>query len=120
MVSSDNHIETMATFLGKTYDEIFLDVVGKATSEMMEDLRQAIESDKNIYWDQTNTGSKSRINVPTKTGSRGFLVPSFRYEHICSYDCLGNAFYSIQKVLLENWGDHDWKIDEGGKINFKD
>jgi predicted kinase len=60
IVSSDDHVERLAAMQGKTYNEAFKDVVGDATKAMMTDLSDAIAAQKDIYWDQTNTGKQAR------------------------------------------------------------
>ena len=60
IISSDDHIERLAAERGQTYNEAFRDVSGQAMTLMMQDLRAAIKAGEDIYWDQTNTGVKSR------------------------------------------------------------
>jgi predicted kinase len=63
IVSSDDIIEKLATGEDKTYDEVFKQFIGKATFEMKEIFKNAIENNKNIVWDQTNLTKKKRRNI---------------------------------------------------------
>jgi predicted kinase len=77
IVSSDDHVERLAAMQGKTYNEAFNDVASDATRAMMTDLSDAIAAQKDIYWDQTNTGEKSRAKKLKQ-------VPS-NYEKVAVY-----------------------------------
>ena len=61
ILSSDNFIENHAKTLGKTYDQVFSDVIDTAQMQLFQDLDNAIASKKNVIWDQTNLTVKSRI-----------------------------------------------------------
>ena len=60
LVSTDNLIEIEAGRLGKTYNEVFKDYVDTATQLMNAQVRTAVAEGKDIIWDQTNIGRKSR------------------------------------------------------------
>ena len=60
LVSTDKLIDIEAGRLGKTYNEVFKDYIDTATKLMNDDVRAAVEAGKDIIWDQTNTGRKSR------------------------------------------------------------
>jgi len=59
-VSSDDFIEDYADRVGKTYGEVFQDVIARATQTMYDKLDAAIAADQDIVWDQTNLGAKAR------------------------------------------------------------
>ena len=58
--SSDNHIESYAKSLNKTYNDVFKQYANTATQLMMQDLKDAIKDGYDIVWDQTNTTATSR------------------------------------------------------------
>jgi predicted kinase len=60
LVSTDKLIDIEAGRQGKTYNEVFKDYIDTATKLMNEDVREAVAAGKDIIWDQTNTGRKSR------------------------------------------------------------
>jgi len=60
--SSDDFIEAYADRMGKTYSEVFTDVVAQATQHMYDKLDAAIAADQDIIWDQTNLSVKARKN----------------------------------------------------------
>ena len=61
--STDNYIESVASAQGKTYNDVFRDVIGEATTEMNRFLGYALQDGIDIYWDQTNMSSKKRIGI---------------------------------------------------------
>jgi predicted kinase len=60
IVSSDDHIETYAKTRGKTYSEVFNDIINTATKLMLDDARNARKQGKDVIWDQTSTTVNSR------------------------------------------------------------
>jgi predicted kinase len=73
LVSTDSYVEMIAARSGKTYNDVFSDVMTEAVSRMCTDVRQAREDGNDIIWDQTSTTVKSR--------KRKFnMLPD--YEHI--------------------------------------
>jgi predicted kinase len=60
IISSDDIVDRYAAERGKTYSEVFNDVIKPATQEMMANLHDAISQDKDLVWDQTNVGVKAR------------------------------------------------------------
>ena len=60
LVSTDKLIELEAGRQNKTYNEVFKDYIDTATKLMNDDVRDAVAAGKDIIWDQTNTGRKSR------------------------------------------------------------
>jgi len=72
-VSTDMHVEDFAKAAGKTYSEVFVDVMPQCVNLMANDVIQAREAGKDIIWDQTSTTLASR--------TRKFnMLPN--YEHI--------------------------------------
>jgi predicted kinase len=73
IVSTDEHVENHAKFVGKTYSEVFKDYMPTAVNLMTFDVVKAREAGKDIIWDQTSTSVLSR--------KRKFnMLPG--YEHI--------------------------------------
>ena len=62
IISTDNIIDRQAQAMGKTYSEVFDELIKGATQQMNQDLRQAITDGADIVWDQTNLVPKSRAN----------------------------------------------------------
>lgn len=60
LVSTDKLIDIEAGRQGKTYNDVFKDYIDTATKLMNEHVREAVAAGKDIIWDQTNTGRKSR------------------------------------------------------------
>ena len=60
VISSDAIIDRRAADQGKTYSDIFRSEIKSATSEMNQNLRDAIANNMDIIWDQTNVTAKSR------------------------------------------------------------
>jgi predicted kinase len=60
ILSTDDYIEEYAKANNKSYNEVFDDVIGEATTKMYKDLDLAIQRGKSIIWDQTNLTKKSR------------------------------------------------------------
>jgi len=63
IISTDDIIQSEADKIGKTYSEVFKDMIGLATTIANAQFRDAIRDKKNIIWDQTNVSAKKRINV---------------------------------------------------------
>lgn len=60
LISTDANIERVAAELGKTYSDVFSSTIKQATSEMNQQLQQAIQNKMNIVWDQTNLTANAR------------------------------------------------------------
>jgi predicted kinase len=72
-ISTDIYVEKFAKDLGKTYSEVFADVMPECVNLMAGDVVKAREAGRDIIWDQTSTTVKSRL--------RKFnMLPD--YEHI--------------------------------------
>lgn len=72
--STDNYIELQASALGKTYDEVFQDYIGKATTRMNALLDIAIKEGVDVYWDQTNLGVRKRQKIIRRMQQAGYQV----------------------------------------------
>ena len=59
-VSTDFYVEKFAKRLGKTYNEVFDDVMPRAVRLMTRAVNRARAAGRDIIWDQTNTTVKSR------------------------------------------------------------
>lgn len=60
ILSTDNYIEKYAESVGKTYNEVFDDVISDATCQLETDLIIAKDKGRDIIWDQTNLSIKTR------------------------------------------------------------
>ena len=72
--STDNYIEQQAQALSKTYDEVFEDYVGKATTRMNSLLDVAIKDKVDIIWDQTNLGVGKRRKIINRIKQAGYQI----------------------------------------------
>jgi predicted kinase len=59
-ISTDVYVEKFAKRLGKTYNEVFDDVMPRAVRLMTRAVIRARAAGRDIIWDQTNTTVKSR------------------------------------------------------------
>lgn len=59
-VSTDGYVERFARRMGKTYSEVFDDVMPRAIRLMMRAVRKAEHDGKDVIWDQTSTTIASR------------------------------------------------------------
>jgi predicted kinase len=90
VLSTDDYIEKVAAKQGKTYSEVFKDVIGDATDQMEKDLLQAVRNERDIIWDQTNLTAKSRkgklsrIPKSYKKVAVYFTVPSDLRDRLAS------------------------------------
>lgn len=60
IASTDNYVEKIARERGKTYSEVFDEVMPDAVRNMAEVVTDAVQSGHNIVWDQTSTTRASR------------------------------------------------------------
>jgi len=60
IASSDAYIDTVAAKAGKTYNEMFSRAIGYAQKFCDAQVQMAINLDKTLIWDQTNTTAKGR------------------------------------------------------------
>lgn len=59
-ISTDRYVEEFAKAAGKTYSEVFPEVMPKCVEYMTGDVVHAREAGQNIVWDQTSTTIASR------------------------------------------------------------
>ena len=59
-ISTDIYVEEYAKNMGKTYSEVFQEVMPKCVEYMTGDVIHAREAGQDIVWDQTNLGAKAR------------------------------------------------------------
>lgn len=59
-VSTDGYVEKFARRMGKTYSEVFDEVMPRAVNLMTRAVIRAREQGKDIIWDQTSVNVKSR------------------------------------------------------------
>jgi predicted kinase len=60
-ISTDLYVERFAQRMGKTYSQVFKDVMPRAIRLMMRAVRRAEEQAKDVIWDQTSVSKVSRI-----------------------------------------------------------
>ena len=60
VASTDVYVEAFARHVGKSYSEVFDDVMKEAVKQMLEDVNKAVATEKDIIWDQTSTTVASR------------------------------------------------------------
>jgi heterogeneous nuclear ribonucleoprotein U-like protein 1 len=63
IVSSDDEIEAMAAADGTDYNRGFQNYIGKATAISQQKFKEAVNTHKNIIWDQTNLNPKKRKGI---------------------------------------------------------
>ena len=66
ILSTDRYIEQFANLSGKTYSEVFQEIIKQATSKMYSDLEIYVNNDMDIIWDQTNLAPKARQSKLSK------------------------------------------------------
>jgi len=72
--STDMYIDEQARFTGKTYNEVFKDYIGKATTRMNALLDIAINDKIDVIWDQTNLGVGKRSKIVNRMRQAGYQV----------------------------------------------
>lgn len=96
ILSTDNYIEEYAKANDKTYNEVFDDVIGEATTRMYQDLDLAIQRGKSIIWDQTNVSKKSRMKklkkIPDTYTKTAVVLPISLEEAIIRNSQRANKF----------------------------
>jgi predicted kinase len=60
-ISTDKYVEEFANNMGKTYSEVFKEVMPKCVDYMVGDVIRAREAGQDIIWDQTSTTLYSRL-----------------------------------------------------------
>jgi predicted kinase len=96
ILSTDDYIEEYAKANNKTYNEVFDDVIGEATTKMHKDLELAIQRGKSIIWDQTNVSKKSRKQklkkIPGEYTKTAVVLPITLEEAIIRNSQRANKF----------------------------
>lgn len=72
--STDNLLEAWAANDGKTYNEVFNDLISLATNTMNRELDDAVRFKHSIVWDQTNLGAKKRAKIINRMRNAGYRV----------------------------------------------
>jgi tRNA uridine 5-carbamoylmethylation protein Kti12 len=72
--STDSILESIAAFLGKTYNDVFEQHIKSATAEADIDLAHAIKERQDIIWDQTNLGVGKRRKIVNRMKQAGYQV----------------------------------------------
>lgn len=63
VASSDDYIEGVARRMGKTYSEVFKEVIGDATNYFFNQIKIGVEDDRDIYIDRTNLTIAGRAKI---------------------------------------------------------
>lgn len=72
--STDALLEEWAAEEGKTYNEVFNDLIGEATGAMNHALEVAIRERLDIIWDQTNLSAKKRAKIINRMRNAKYTV----------------------------------------------
>jgi predicted ABC-type ATPase len=72
--STDSLLEEWAAEEGKTYDEVFSELISDATGAMNSALDVAVRERLDIIWDQTNLGAKKRAKIINRMRQAGYTV----------------------------------------------
>lgn len=79
ILDTDSIIEKYAEKVNKTYSEIFSQIIGLAELSLHQNLKKAIEENRNIVWDQTNLTVSTRLKklafIPDKYYKRAVYFP---------------------------------------------
>lgn len=65
--STDDYIECIAYFNGKTYNDVFHDQIKDAVKYMDSQVVSAFRNNKDVIWDQTCLNPKKRASILAKT-----------------------------------------------------
>lgn len=79
IASTDTYIEAIAKKKGKTYNEVFKDVMPDAVDEMAKTVVEAVKQKKDIVWDQTST------TVATRAKKLRMLSPDYQKVAVVFY-----------------------------------
>jgi len=72
--STDSLLEEWAAEEGKTYDEVFSELISDATGAMNSALDVAVRERLDIVWDQTNLSVKKRAKIIRRMRNAGYQV----------------------------------------------
>ena len=107
--STDALIEEWSKLQGWSYDFGFEKYIKKATQQMDSDLLIAINENRDIIWDQTNTGIKkrkailSRVNKDYRTECHAIRMPEGDSQHEdWSFRLSDRPGKTIPDFVLEN------------------
>jgi predicted kinase len=96
VISSDNIIEELSASEGLNYSQGWQKYIGRATAMMKADFRQAVNSNSNIIYDQTNMGAKKRKSI---------IANLDNYEKIAVvFDCDTKTLFDRNKKRAETSG----------------
>lgn len=79
-MSTDDIIEDVARWQGKTYMEVFSDEIGPATATVNANFDRAVKDRVSIVWDQTNLTAKKRKKVLSR-------LPTDYYKILIEVSC---------------------------------
>jgi len=111
VLSTDNYIEKQAQRLGRTYNQIFDDVIKDATRELELEFNMAKDKGKNIIWDQTNLSIKSRRKKLSKLPSyyhRGVVYFSVSLEDALERNKTREGKFIPESILKRMW--HQFEV----------
>ena len=90
VASSDRFLEAWAEMEGLTYQEVFKDRIGEATSRMYDEVKEAIQNRLDIHWDQTNLTVKGRKKKLD-------LFPNHYYKQAIFFNNPANLYDRLDK-----------------------
>ena len=80
VISTDDMIEMAALSVGKTYNDVFSEVVDAATSAMNTLFRQSLKTGANIVIDRTNLTPKSRAQWIREARNAGYWIEAVVFK----------------------------------------
>mgnify|MGYP003652285438 CR=1 FL=1 len=79
IISSDDEIESLCKAEGLTYTDGFDKFVGRATMIIKQKFKEAVNTGKNVIWDQTNMSVKKRRGILQKV-PEGYRCEAVSFE----------------------------------------
>lgn len=80
-LSTDDLVEEIAQWSGKTYDQVWSDEIGAATAAVQVQFREAVKNRQSIIWDQTNLSVKKRAKILRQVPSDYYKAAIFVHVH---------------------------------------
>jgi predicted kinase len=113
-ISTDRYVEEYAKNMGKTYSEVFEEVMPMCVEYMTGDVVHAREAGQDIVWDQTSTTLASR--------ARKFnaLPASLNYEHIAVVFRTPNLDELKERLASRPGKEIPWEVVQGMLDNWEE
>jgi predicted kinase len=101
-ISTDVYVEEFAKNAGKTYSEVFNDVMSECVDYMTGDIINARKEGKDIIWDQTSTTVKSRKKKFNMLPNYEHIAVVFRTPEKVELDRRLQSRYDSGKIIPAN------------------